>query len=83
MILSAIADQELTANEIFQDVPNLVENLDALKTTLTRMVEEKILVKSRKFAEPIFPVTLYMIAPDILALNNPPYSYESWRDLSE
>jgi hypothetical protein len=83
MILSAIADQELTANELYQDVPNLVEDLDALKIVLSRMVKGGIVVKSWKFEGSIIPVTLYAIAPELLSLNCSPYSYASWRDLSE
>ena len=87
VVLAAIADQKLALDEILQDVSGLLHVIELSKIQvelfLLRMTEAKVLVKSREFAGSLFPVVLYAIAPDILAMNNPPYSYESWRALSE
>ena len=75
VVLVAIADQELTVGEIGEELSRSVGFVR--KTLLSPMVESGLLTRKPGFQ------TLYAIAPDILALNNPPYSYESWRELSE
>ena len=75
VVLTAIADQELNSREIGESLPEKVGFIR--KTLLEPMVKSGLLIAREGFFR------FYAIAPDILALNTPPYSYESWRRLSE
>lgn len=87
VVLAAISDQKLTLSEIFQDTSSLFPVVEDskiyLESLLLRMVEVGTIVKSREFAGSLFLTTLYAIAPEILSLNHPPYSYEGWRALND
>ena len=82
-ILSAIADQNLNMRELLEEMEKIDGIHDSrymlsLNAHLSRLVELGTLVKTRSFF-----AQYYAIAPNILALNKPPYSHESWRALSE
>ena len=87
VVLAAIADQELVLQELIGELRRLgfYKSAQSLLPCIREM-EEAGLVKSWLGISPFplyFPCAYYKIEPDILALNNPPYSYESWRNLSE
>lgn len=77
-VLTAIADQELISEEVLAEISPPQQWEEPIFILLNEMVKTGLLVSRYKpFAY------FYAIAPEILALNNPPYSYESWRALSE
>jgi hypothetical protein len=91
VILTAIADQELTFKEIKQELGSSFQEVfkgDRLELVakLQSMIDDVYIERSSPYRESIFqpiPDYLFKIAPEILALNHPPYSYENWRALSD
>lgn len=70
VVLEAIADQDVWTDNIC---------LDGLDAPLQSLVDRRmVLVKHHPMIG-----SFCAIAPEILSLNHPPYSYESWRALSE
>jgi hypothetical protein len=78
VVLAAIADQELTRTEIEIEMEKLGFYDEATRRfDLKGMISKGLLIRGGGF------FFRHAIAPDILALNSPPYSFASWGDLSE
>jgi hypothetical protein len=78
VVLTAIADQELTRSEIEDTMEKLGFHDEAPRRfNLKGMIFKGLIVRGEGF------FFRHAIAPEILALNKPPYSYESWKALSE
>ena len=93
VVLAAIADQELTGTEIYKEAKKADSRVtkDSLFGQL-RLMEAKGLIylngiegSSKTLSSDLYSPSIptLSIAPEVLSLNSPPYSYESWRDLSE
>lgn len=78
VVLAAIADQQLLINEVLIGIWGT-----GLKVNNWVVVVESLISKALVMRTWHVSGCLYAIAPEILSLNHPPYSYESWRDLSE
>ena len=78
VVLTAIADQELTRSEIEDTMEKLGFHDEAPRRfNLKGMIFKGLIVRGYVF------FFRHAIEPEILALNKPPYSYESWKALSE
>ena len=77
-MLAAISDQELMYSEIEEELFRLeLHEEESYMRVVEGLVKKQILCSKWKW------VLYYTIAPDILSTNQPPYSYESWKALSE
>lgn len=78
VVLTAIADRELTRTEIEVEMEKLgFYDEAARRFNLKGMIFKGLIVRGEGF------FFRHAIAPEVLALNKPPYSYESWKALSE
>jgi len=91
VVLAAIADQELMFSEIKEEIGESCQevfggsNLNGM-VLLQGLIDKGHVLRTSPFRSSLFrpyPHYYYKIAPETLSLNHPPYSYESWRNLSE
>lgn len=77
VVLAAIADQELRRGQLEDEL--YAQGMSDFTSGLNSLLDRKFVTRRTEWGFTYY----YAIAPEILSLNHPPYSYESWRDLSE